>query len=154
LNGIKKNIFSLFKILYGANSKKYFFRTAASIVQMSSSQATGVGVGKSAHHMFGGKGTGKLGAKRFMKTSKHADEVNGITKPSIRRLARRSGIKRISTYTYSETRANLKAFLQTIVSDALIYTKHARRKTMTASDVVYSLKKNGHKIYGYGGYNV
>ena len=78
----------------------------------------------------------------------------GITKPSIRRLARRGGIKRINGYTYDETRGDLKAFLELIIKDALIYTKHARRKTMTAADVVYALKKNGHKIYGYGGYNV
>lgn len=117
----------------------------------SQSQSLSLGLGKGG---FGKGGKGKMMAKRFMKTSRHSDEIMGITKPSIRRLARRGGIKRINGYTYDETRGNLKAFLELIIKDALVYTKHARRKTMQTCDVVYSLKKNGHKIYGYGGYNV
>jgi histone H4 len=42
----------------------------------------------------GGKGLGKGGAKRHRKILK--DNIQGITKPAIRRLARRGGVKRIS----------------------------------------------------------
>ena len=31
------------------------------------------------------------------------------------------------------------------------YTEHARRKTVTALDVVYALKRQGRTIYGFGG---
>jgi len=44
----------------------------------------------------------------------------GITKPAIRRLARRGGVKRISSFIYDE---------------------HARRKTVTAMDWVFALKR-------------
>merc|ERR1712241_654083 len=37
--------------------------------------------------------------------------LEGITKPSIRRLARRGGVKRISRYIYEETRHMLRNFL-------------------------------------------
>ena len=42
----------------------------------------------------GGKGLGKGGAKRHRKVLR--DNIQGITKPAIRRLARRGGVKRIS----------------------------------------------------------
>ena len=54
----------------------------------------------------GGKGLGKGGAKRHRKVLR--DNIQGITKPAIRRLARRSGVKRISGLIYEETRAVLK----------------------------------------------
>ncbi|PPD92101.1 hypothetical protein GOBAR_DD10928 [Gossypium barbadense] len=57
----------------------------------------------------GGKGLGKGGAKRHRKVLR--DNIQGITKPAIRRLARRGGVKRISGLIYEETRGVLKIFL-------------------------------------------
>ena len=54
----------------------------------------------------GGKGLGKGGAKRHRKVLR--DNIQGITKPAIRRLARRGGVKRISGLIYEETRGVLK----------------------------------------------
>nr|XP_055048323.1 histone H4-like [Misgurnus anguillicaudatus] len=132
----------------------------------------------------GGKGLGKGGAKRHRKVLR--DNIQGITKPAIRRLARRGGVKRISGLIYEETRgvwrviaANskpnlekdkeqpnlpsppglqtedrrgvLKVFLENVIRDAVTYTEHAKRKTVTAMDVVYALKRQGRTLYGFGG---
>jgi histone H3/H4 len=97
----------------------------------------------------GGKGLGKGGAKRHRKVLR--DNIQGITKPAIRRLARRGGVKRISGLIYEETRGVLKVFLENVVRDAVTYTEHARRKTVTAMDVVYALKRQGRTLYGFGG---
>ncbi|POW03016.1 hypothetical protein PSHT_11863 [Puccinia striiformis] len=78
----------------------------------------------------GGKGLGKGGAKRHRKILR--DNIQGITKPAIRRLARRGGVKRISGLIYEETRGVLK------------------RKTVTSLDVVYALKRQGRTLYGFG----
>jgi len=43
------------------------------------------------------------------------DNIQGITKPDIRRLARRGGVKRISGNIYEETRAELKRFLEKVL---------------------------------------
>ena len=51
---------------------------------------------------------------------------------------------------YEETRFALKAFIQNVIRDAVIYTEHARRKTVTAMDVVYALKRRGRSLYGFG----
>jgi histone H4 len=97
----------------------------------------------------GGKGLGKGGAKRHRKVLR--DNIQGITKPAIRRLARRGGVKRISGLIYEETRGVLKVFLENVIRDAVTYTEHARRKTVTALDVVHALKRQGRTLYGFGG---
>ena len=94
------------------------------------------------------RGKGKGGAKRHRKIVR--DNIQGITKPAIRRLARRGGVKRISGLMYEETRAVLKTFLENVVKDSVTYTEHARRKTVTALDVVYALKRQGKTLYGFG----
>ena len=97
----------------------------------------------------GGKGLGKGGAKRHRKILR--DNIQGITKPAIRRLARRGGVKRISGLIYEETRGVLKVFLENVIRDAVTYTEHAKRRTVTAMDVVYALKRQGRTLYGFGG---
>jgi histone H4 len=96
----------------------------------------------------GGKGLGKGGAKRHRKVLR--DNIQGITKPAIRRLARRGGVKRISGLIYEETRNVLKVFLESVIRDAVTYTEHARRKTVVSMDVVYALKRQGRTLYGFG----
>jgi histone H4 len=113
------------------------------------------------------KGLGKGGAKRHRKILR--DNIQGITKPAIRRLARRGGVKRISaskilylftfsapiltcpSVIYEETRGVLKTFLEGVIRDAVTYTEHAKRKTVTSLDVVYALKRQGRTLYGFGG---
>ncbi|POW01879.1 hypothetical protein PSHT_12346 [Puccinia striiformis] len=110
----------------------------------------------------GGKGLGKGGAKRHRKILR--DNIQGITKPAIRRLARRGGVKRISGLIYEETRGVLKVFnslgqqlceffqifLENVIRDSVTYTEHAKRKTVTSLDVVYALKRQGRTLYGFG----
>lgn len=105
--------------------------------------------------MEGGAGRGKGlmglgygGAKRHRKILR--DNAQGVTKPAIRRLARRGGVKRLGGLIYEETRGVLRVFLQNVLEDATKYTEHARRKTVTALDVVYALKRQGKTLYGFG----
>ncbi|CAJ0837027.1 7270_t:CDS:2, partial [Entrophospora sp. SA101] len=70
----------------------------------------------------------------------------GITKPAIRRLTRRGGVRRISELVYEETRSVLKMFLE---NDTVTYTEYARCKTVTSLDVVYALKRQGVTLYGF-----
>ncbi|KAE8812766.1 histone H4-like [Hordeum vulgare] len=95
----------------------------------------------------GGKGLGKGGASATGRCS--ATNIQGITKPAIRRLARRGGVKRISGLIYEETRGVLKS---------LPRERHPRRASPTPStparkdrppamDVVYALKRQGRTLY-------
>ena len=73
----------------------------------------------------GGKGYGKVGAKRHARKALK-ETILGVTKPAIRRLARRGGVKRISDLIYDEARSVLKGFLEGIVKDSVTYTEHAK----------------------------
>lgn len=95
----------------------------------------------------GGKGLAKGGSKRIRKVMR--ENIQGITKPAIRRLARRGGVKRISGDIYEEVRGVLKSFLEGVIRDSVTYTEHARRKTVTAMDVIYALKRQGKTLYGF-----
>ena len=87
-------------------------------------------------------------ARRALHRKVLRDNTQGITKPAIRRLARRGGVKRTSGLIYEETRGVLKVFLENVVRDAVTYTEHARRKTVTVYDAVHGLKRQGHPLYG------
>ena len=93
-----------------------------------------------------GKGKGKNHAARKNHTR---PVLEGVTKPAIRRLARRAGVKRISSDIYEYTRDTLKTWLSRLVRDAIVYTEHGKRKTVTSLDVVYALKRQGRNLYGY-----
>ena len=98
-----------------------------------------------------GKAYGKLSShKRPRGRGTSRPLIEGITKPAIRRLARRGGVKRISFGIYKEIRDVLAHFLRNVVRDAITYTEHAKRKTVTAMDVVYALKRQGRTLYGFG----
>jgi histone H4 len=95
----------------------------------------------------GGKGKDTGGFLRHRHILR--DNIQGITKPAIRRLARRGGVKRISGLVYGETRDVLKLFLERVIRDSVTYTMHARRKTITHMDVLYALKRQGRTLYGF-----
>ncbi|XP_074919539.1 histone H4-like [Chelonoidis abingdonii] len=94
----------------------------------------------------GRKGLGKEGAKRHREVLR--DNIQGIMKPAIRRLARGGSGKHILALIYEETHGMLKVFLENVIHDAVTYTK---RKTVTATGVVYALKRQGRTLYGFGG---
>ncbi len=82
-----------------------------------------------------------------------------LSKGDIHRLARKGGVKRLSLEVYDEINGNienktpglLRKFLEIIIRDTVTYTEHSRRKTVSAMDVVYALKRNGKTLYGFGG---
>ena len=92
-------------------------------------------------------GASKSSGKRLKKVLR--DSSRGITKGSVRRLARRAGVKRISGLLYEEVRGVLKSFVEGVVRDSTAYTEHSRKRTVTTGAVVAALKKRGRMLYGY-----
>mmetsp|Transcript_29757 Transcript_29757/g.83138 ORF Transcript_29757/g.83138 Transcript_29757/m.83138 type:complete len:122 (+) Transcript_29757:212-577(+) len=109
------------------------------------------GGGFGAKKSFGkGKGLGKGGAKRHRKVLR--DNIQGIAKPMLKRLARRGGVKRVSGLCWEEMRGVLKTFLTQVIRDSVIYTEHARRKCVSTVDVVCALQRRDRGMYGFGTY--
>ncbi len=73
------------------------------------------------------------------------NDLYALSKPAIRRLARRGGCKRINGNLYEEVRTVLKIWLSAVLRSAITYTEHARRKTITAMDIVLGVKHFGGK---------
>ncbi len=94
---------------------------------------------------------GRKSSKGKRHRGKKKSTLEGISNGSIRRLARRGGVKRISHFIYGDTRKVIYTFLGNVVRDCVTYTEHGRRKTVTAMDVVFALKRQGRTIYGFGG---
>ena len=92
-------------------------------------------------------GESKTTIKRIKKATK--DNARGITKGSVRRLARRAGCKRLSGLIYEETRSVIKSFVEKVVADSVAMTEYARKRTVTCAAVVQALKKRGRSIYGF-----
>lgn len=93
------------------------------------------------------KGIGRSGAKRHRKILQ--DSIQGVTKPAIRRLARRGGVKRLTGLVYPEMQGALKTFLTSVLKDVCLYVELARRRTVTVCDVVYALRRRGTILYGF-----
>jgi len=75
------------------------------------------------------------------------NSIKGLTKPAMTRIARRGGVRRISSMTFEEMRIILRGFLQAILRDAVEVMKHQRKKTLTPEHVMYSLNRHGMKLY-------
>ena len=73
-----------------------------------------------------------------------------IPKASVKKLARRAGVKRVSGLLYEDIRAVANKFLKDVMDEAVVLTLHKKRKTIGTSDVVKTLKDKGRTLYGFG----
>ena len=94
------------------------------------------------------KGKGKTAA-RHRGAAQDKPKIEGISKGDIKRLARRAGVKRVAFDIYAHSRVILHEWLRGVIKDTIVYTEHAKRKTIYTMDVVYALKKRGHSLYGF-----
>ncbi|PLN79158.1 histone H4.2 [Aspergillus taichungensis] len=82
------------------------------------------------------------------------DNIQGITKPAIRRLARRGGVVRIKADVYNEIRVAVKIRLTEIMRHIVLFlesvqTERFERKIITTRDVVFALNRMGSTLYGF-----
>ena len=94
-----------------------------------------------------GKSAGASAGKRVKKILKSS--ASSVSQGSIRRLARRGGVKRLSAAVVGDVRSVLRSFLDGVVSAAATYTEHAKHKTVSVQDVIAALRKRGRAIYGF-----
>jgi len=75
--------------------------------------------------------------------------TKSVTKSAVRRMARRGGVKRISGLMYAEAQNVIRSFVTDLVRDTVTYTEYAKRKTVSALDVIHALRRRGQNLYGY-----
>ena len=86
-------------------------------------------------------GSGRKGLKRISR--RVFDGSSALNRPSLRRLARRAGVKRINSGVYEEAPTALRSWLKRTIVDAVVYAEYGRRTTITINDILLALKKNG-----------
>ena len=93
------------------------------------------------------KDTGRI-AKRKDKNREKKELILGITKPAVRRLARRGGVKRMANDVYDYARQVLSEFLDETVSKAVVMAELSKRRTVKAIDVIHALRTSNMHLLG------
>ena len=104
---------------------------------------SGIGKGKSI-----GKGkisAGKVAKRHGRKSTKAA--IDTVTRPVMRRFARKGGCKMVRACIYEQTREVITKKLTEIITDAIEYVKHGRRKRVKSIDILAALNRRGYKVY-------
>ena len=83
---------------------------------------------------------GGSGRRRHRKVLR--DNIQGVTKGAIQRLAQVAGVKRISGLVYEEIRGVFKVYLENVLQNAILYTEHSRRRTVSVGDVEAALNRH------------
>lgn len=94
-------------------------------------------------------GRGRKGKSHKGKPRMFRDNQVELSKMTIRRLARRGGIKRLAAQIYEEIERVVHSFLLKIVFDATQISNYTRRGYVATEDVLQALKQNGQKLYGF-----
>ena len=58
------------------------------------------------------------------------DNIQGITKPAIQRLAHKGGVKIMSGLIYKESRGILKVWMEAVIREAVTYAEFYKKKTV------------------------
>lgn len=77
---------------------------------------------------------------------KRKKTMQGITKPSITRLSRRSGVKSLSDDCYDEIRVIMNDKLKEIVNAVMIVNSEHNTKTIMVNDIYNALHLLGHNV--------
>lgn len=93
-----------------------------------------------------GLGKGKGAMQRHRRLLR--DNILGITDPAIRRVAYRAGVKRISGSLYDRARTEVYQDLDVVLRRAILFARHADRKTVTVRDVLQALRIADRKLFG------
>jgi len=75
------------------------------------------------------------------------DNIHGLTKPSLKRLAAAAGIKSMNGMIYMEIRAVISIFMHKIIKDAFINLNYEFLRILRLRHVAKAAKDNGYTVY-------
>lgn len=67
------------------------------------------------------------------------DNIQGLTKPAIQRLAHKAGVKAVSGLIYEETREILKVDMENIIRVAVTNMNARKAKTVSVEDIAHAI---------------
>jgi histone H4 len=78
------------------------------------------------------------------------DNIEGLTRASIRGLLRRGGVAYESALIFEEIRGIAKVFMENMLRDAILHAKYRSAKAVGIEDMLFS-KPLGKTMFGFGG---
>ncbi|CAD8145345.1 unnamed protein product [Paramecium pentaurelia] len=85
----------------------------------------------------------------YKKFPQHTNKSKLISNGDIRRLARRGGVKRISSDVYELSKLYMKLYISNILRDSMIYANYSGRATILADDICRAAKRAGQTAIGF-----
>lgn len=77
------------------------------------------------------------------------NNIEGVTKPAITRLANQAGVPRLSGLVHEDVRDVVRVEVEKLIKAAVAYMEHAKRKTLSSEDFLNAYENvNGKKFYG------
>lgn len=86
-------------------------------------------------------------AKRHLKKARGG--LEGISKPSVVRLARKAGIKRLSKSYVPEMKSLLLANLTEVIEEVMVLAMEEKKKTLQVRYLAYVFNKMDRRVYGF-----
>jgi histone H3/H4 len=83
---------------------------------------------------------------RHKRLSAAIDEA--ISSSTVRKLARRAGIKMLASDSYAKTRKMIIATLSKVANDAICIAKYCKSKTIMPNHTLAATRRNGLAVYG------
>jgi histone H4 len=95
---------------------------------------------------FRGKGGLGKGGKKAITSNRTYNPV--LSNAAMRVMGKRGACKRFAKSLYSAYRDFISNVLQQLITDAAVYTTHAKRKTITTVDFAHAIRHNNLMLYG------
>lgn len=74
------------------------------------------------------------------------DSIQGVTDNSVKRMAYKAGIRKMSKESREEVRNYVKALVEELTKEALVYAETSKRNTISAKDIINAAQSRGNHI--------
>lgn len=88
------------------------------------------------------------------KVSRRAKEqqraIDGLTRPAIKRLAKKGGVKRMKADVFLDTRDACSQFVSTVLDNAVVLAEFENKSSITSNHLIRALQMNNVGVIGFG----
>jgi histone H4 len=93
------------------------------------------------------KGIGQGGSRRHRRVLR--DNIQGLKKASMQRMAHKAGVFSLSGMCYEELRGITKVTMESLIKNAIMISRHQKRKTVSLEDMLDAIHHTTGKKFAY-----
>lgn len=80
----------------------------------------------------------------------YRDNIEGISKGALMKLAHKAGVKSLSSTAYSDMRSATKTFLEKLIKNVVVLAQHNDHTTISVDNVIEAARINGYPVLTHG----